>query len=95
MENRDVPFIVYERSEAKSEWCIKRLIIALIISIVLMFATNAIWLWAWMQYDYVESTTQTEEVDIDGDYGGNANYIKNGGVINNGTDKSEDGDYTD
>ena len=95
MEERNVPFIVYERAEAKSEWCIKKLVIALIIAIFLIFASNAMWLWAWMQYDYSDTTTQTEEIDIDGDQGGNANYVKNGGIINNGEDKGEDGNYTD
>lgn len=53
MDNmQTIPYIVYESSETRSERHIKRLIIALIITIILMFVSNALWLWAWCQYDY-------------------------------------------
>lgn len=38
--NFNVPYIVFESSQANNERTIKRLIIALVITIVLMFATN-------------------------------------------------------
>ena len=53
MENTTIPYIVYESSQAKNERTVKRLVVALIIAIVFMFISNALWLWAWMQYDYV------------------------------------------
>ncbi len=57
-----IPFVVYESTTTKMERCIKRLIIALVISIVLMFASNAIWLWAWNQYDYTsEEVTYSQD----------------------------------
>ena len=47
-----VPYIVHESSMARMERQIKRLWIALIASVVLLFASSAIFTWAWMQYDY-------------------------------------------
>ena len=84
MEEKQIPFIVYESESAKSERTIKRLIIALILSIVLIFASNAIWLWAWCQYDYSSNETITT---VDGK-DGTANYIGNNGDINNGENSS-------
>lgn len=52
MEN-DVPYIVFEGEQARNERHIKRLWIALIILITLLFASNAIWLYEWTRYDYV------------------------------------------
>lgn len=79
MENNMIPFAVYESMQVKDERVIKRLIIALIISVCLIFATNAIWLWVWLQFDYV-----IEEVEVDSEEGGDANYIGNDGNIYNG-----------
>ena len=47
-----VPYIVHESSMARMERQIKRLWIALIVSVVLLFAGSAIFTWAWVQYDY-------------------------------------------
>lgn len=80
MEDKTVPYIVYEGSQARAERTIKRLIVALIIITILMFASNIAWLWAWSSYDYV-----SEEVSVDSQDGGNANYIGHDGDINNGT----------
>lgn len=87
---KDIPYIAFEGQMARNERHIKRLVIALVISIVLMFASNAIWLWAWMQYDYVDAET-AETVTMESG-GGNANYIRDGGIITNGTDHSKDSD---
>ena len=54
----DVPFLVYEGAEARAERHIKRLITALVLVVILLFASNAFWLYEWTQYDYV--TTETE-----------------------------------
>lgn len=77
----NVPYLVHETAMARNERAVKRLIIALIAAIVLMFASNAIWLYCWNSYDYV-----SEEVIIDSNDGGNANYIGNDGDIINGED---------
>lgn len=82
-----IPYVVHEGSLARMERIIKRLVLALIITIILLFASNAIWLYAWMQYDY-SSSESTETVTIDGK-DGIANYIGNDGDITNGTDNSE------
>lgn len=76
--NNSVPYIVYESMQSTSERHIKRLVIALIICFVLMFGSNAVWLYAWMQYDYGYESVEIETED------GNANYIGNDGDITNG-----------
>ena len=62
-ENRGpVPYIVYESAQDRSERTNKRLVVALIIAIVMIFVSHACWLWAWMQYDYTgEETVVTQE----------------------------------
>jgi hypothetical protein len=83
MEN-NVPYIVHEAAQARSERHIKRLVIALVVAIVLIFASNAAWLWAWMQYDYTSTETIVKQDSSDG---GDANYIGNDGSIINGETK--------
>ena len=63
------------------ERTVKRQWIALIIALFMLFASNAAWLYAWMQYDY---TSKEVIVDVNSDDGGNANYIGNDGDIVNG-----------
>lgn len=99
-----IPFIAHESSMTRMERIIKRLVVALIISILLMFASNALWLYAWMQYDYssdattttTTTTTTTEEnVTVDGKDGtANYNYIGDGssGEITNGTSEGQKSD---
>lgn len=82
-----VPYIVYEGEMARNERHIKRLIIALIVAVALIFASNLAWLIAWCQYDYSSEETATT-IELDGGDGGNANFIGNDGDIYNGTDKS-------
>lgn len=86
MDHRDVSYLLYEATQARHERTTKRLIIALIVAITLIFASNAIWLYAWMQYDYVSEETM---VDIDSKYGP-ANYIGNDGDIYNGQSESNE-----
>lgn len=65
-ELKSVPYIVLESVETRSERHIKRLILALIISILVGLITNLAWLWAWTQYDYV-SETETRTFVQDGE----------------------------
>lgn len=51
-EQRDVSFWVYESSQHRSDKIIHKLIIALLIAVGLLFASNALWLCAWCQFDY-------------------------------------------
>lgn len=78
-EKMCVPYIVYEGEMARQERHIKRLIIMLAIMLVLFFASNMAWLYVWNQYEYVD-----EDVTVDSQDGGNANYIGNDGDIVNG-----------
>lgn len=82
-----VPYIVFEAAEARSERRHIRLVRALIVAVVLLFISNALWLWAWMQYDYVGEEVTVESMDK-----GNANYIgaNASGVIFNGEDNGKE-----
>lgn len=79
-EKATVPYFVYESALARSEQNTKRLLIALVICIIVIFASNAVWLYAWMQFEYVG-----EEVTVDGT-DGIASYVNRGGMILNGED---------
>jgi hypothetical protein len=80
MEDKSVPYIVYESEAARHERTVKRLLTALLITILLMVGTNMAWLWVWNQYDFSSESYTIENED------GNANYLESGtdGVINNG-----------
>lgn len=81
-EQVTVPYIVHESSIARMERANKRLVIALVIAVLTIFASNATWLYVWNQYDYVgdseDNTIETRD--------GTANYIGNDGDIVNGPD---------
>lgn len=72
-----VPYVVHESTVARTERIIKRQWIALIVAICMIVGCNALWLYAWMQYDY-----ESYEITADGD--SNANYIGEDGNIYNG-----------
>lgn len=86
MENNENNIIMskfaFERMQAKDEANDRWRNITIIVLIVLLVVTNAMWLIAWNQYDYVE--TEDYSVDLEADDGGNANYIGNDGDIYNG-----------
>lgn len=92
MENNNpVSFIAFEATCTRFDRIIKRLTIALVVCILLVFVSNAIWLYAWMQYDYTSEATTTETVTVDGK-NGVANYADHGGRVTNGTGESHE-DY--
>lgn len=72
----------FERMQAKEERDNLWKNITIIVLAVLLALSNALWLWAWNQYDYY-----SEEITVDSDEGGNANYIGNDGNIYNGEDE--------
>ncbi len=77
-KEKSVPYFIHEGMMARDERTIKRLIIALMITVGLLFISNMAWLYVWQQYDYVE-----EDIDLDSRDGGNANYIgENGDIVN-------------
>lgn len=88
---RDVPYIAYEATIARFERALKRLTIALIICVLVLFATNLAWLLFFNQFE-MESETKTITVDSTD---GVANYIGNDGDIVNGEDSSSDSTQTD
>ena len=75
-----IPYFAHEGMMVRLERANTRLIIALIIAVVLMFASNGAWLYSWMQYDYVEGCTDIiTTLDREGD--GIANYTGNNGGV--------------
>jgi hypothetical protein len=86
-ENKDinvvVPYIVHEATVARQERQIKRLWVAIIVLIGAIFLMNAAWIEAWTSYDY-----SSEEIIVDAEDNGNANYIGQDGNIYNGEDNS-------
>lgn len=52
MDDKKIPYIVYESAQARNERTIKRLTIIAIIAIALMFLSNVAWLYMWTSYDY-------------------------------------------
>lgn len=88
----NVPYIVYSDTVANYHWVIKKLVIALIVAVVMVFASNAAWLWIWQSYDYASTETTMES---DGSNNKLSNYmLGDGGVIYGGEDYSPK-DYTD
>ena len=85
MENKTVPYLVYESAQARAERRDKRFIIALIIVTAMLFVSNLIWVYEWTQYDY---TSEDSSVTVDAQ-DGVANYIGERGNINYGTDYGE------
>ena len=70
----------FERMQTKDEKNDRWRNIIILVLIILLVVTNAMWLVAWNQYDYVDSY----EVDMDSGEGGDANYIGNNGDISYG-----------
>ena len=85
MEEKDnvmIPYYACESMIARMDRNMKRLVLALIICICAIFACNALWLYAWMQYDYSGEAITVDSTD------GIANYIGGSGGIVNGKDSS-------
>ena len=89
MEQQLIPYFAHEGILTRMERTIKKLWIALIVAVILMFVSNAIWIYEWMQYDYTSETVTNDTVTVDGKMG-NANYIGGDGNINNGEDTSKE-----
>lgn len=71
----NVPYIVHESSMARIERQIKRLWIALIVAVCLLFASNAVWL-------IYESQFETITYEQDGEGINNVNYGEQGDLNN-------------
>lgn len=85
MDDNRVPYIVFEGEMARHERTVKRLVIALLISIALIFISNMAWLWFFNQFDY-----ESDMVTVNSQEEGNASYMSGDGVIDNGRSTSEE-----
>ena len=86
-ENVSVPYIVHESAMARSERHNKRLWIVILVLIGALISTNL----AWIIYENsFEEVITTEEIIVDADDNGNANYIGQDGNIYNGEDYSKE-----
>lgn len=76
MQN-DIPYIAYEAAQARSERCIRRLIILCLVLVSMLFASNLAWLLFIDQYEVVGETSIEAEQDGSGVNvigGGNVSY---------------------
>ena len=80
-----IPYFAHESAMARAERQIKRMWIALIVCIMLIFASNALWFWLMTSVKFY-----VEEVVVDSQDGGNANYIGQDGDIYNGTNSGSE-----
>ena len=85
-----VPYIVHESSMARMERQIKRLWIALIVSVVLLFASSAIFTWAWMQYDYSSEEIVYQQDGEGTNIIGDSNEVDNYGAESDNSEAQED-----
>lgn len=70
-----VPYMVYESSSARQERTIKRLWILCIVLFMSFAISNAAWIWYESQWQYVDTTTTTQEVTQDSGDGGNNSFV--------------------
>ena len=90
-----VDYVVFNDMQAHNRWLVKKLITALIVVIIFLFASNMAWLYFWNQYDYSSETVTTTAdsegngmaVNITGENGGDINY---GESISDQTDNNTD-----
>lgn len=81
-ENVSVPYIVHESAMARSERHSKRLWIVILVLIGALIGTNLAWIVYESQFEDVVTTTE-ENILVDADDNGVANYIGNDGDIYN------------
>ena len=67
-----VSYIVYESAMVRAERAMKRIVIALIVAVALLFVSNALWLWYISQYDFesYEYSQDGQGINIIGDDNG-------------------------
>lgn len=83
----DVPYRVFESSMARSDLRHKRMCIIVVVIAAMLFVSNMAWLYVWQSYDFID-----ENISLDSNDGGNANYLGGNGDINNGISKSGETD---
>ena len=80
-----VPYVVYSDTVANYHWVIKKLVIALVIVVALMFVSNMAWLWVFQSYDYATEETVTT---LESDGNSVANYTGGNGGVNYGSESN-------
>lgn len=80
--NERVPYIAHESIVAKMERTIKRLYILIIISVFLIFASNAVWLYYWNQYEYTDEKVRCEQDGEGTNVIGSGNEVTNEPEVN-------------
>ena len=83
MDGKNIPYIAFESEMARHERSIKRLIVALILTIAMLFASNIAWIWFFNQFDYETDTITQDTQDGDNSYIGNDGAIINGAANGN------------
>lgn len=66
-----VQYIVYESAMERNERNFKRLWALIIILVMLLVASNALWLWHSQQFERAETITTTQTVEQDAENGSN------------------------
>lgn len=82
-----VPYVVHESAMARAERQTKSLVWVIVFLIVLLVGSNVGWL---IYENSFEDVNTTEEVIVDAEDNGTANYIGNDGDIYNGKDKGQE-----
>ena len=85
-----VPYIVHEASMARMERQIKRLWIAVIVAVCLLFASSAIFAYAWLQYDYSSEETIYQQDGEGTNIISDSNEVDNYGVESDNSETQED-----
>lgn len=82
-----VPYVAYESAMARAERQSKRLWIVILVLIAALIATNI----AWIVYECsFEDVVTTEEIIVEAEDNGNANYVGQDGNIYNGEDYGQE-----
>lgn len=85
-EKVTVPYVVHEADMARMERGNKRLSVLASVLVALLFITNALWVWLWNQYEYVDTVTTTVSQDGEGN-----NIYGDGNEVNDGADSNDNG----
>lgn len=81
-----VPFVVHENLRAQMDLHARRLVRVIVLLIVLLVGSNALWLWHDSQYAIERTITEIEQ-DTDG---GGSNYVVGGNYNGEAEDQEND-----
>lgn len=81
-----VPFVVHENLRAQMDLHARRLVRVIVLLIVLLVGSNALWLWHDSQYAVERTITEIEQ-DTDG---GGSNYVVGGNFNGEAEDQKDD-----